>query len=427
MTEFHELSALEASAKVKSGDLTAEALMRSCFERIDERDELVGAWSYVDKDRAISEAIKSDKAGNPGLLGGLPVAVKDIMDTGDMPTTYGSSIYGNHQPSEDADCVKNVRTNGGIIIGKTVTTEFAWRNPGKTRNPHNTKHTPGGSSSGSAAGVADMQVPLAFGTQTAGSVIRPAAYCGVVGYKPTFGTHERKGVKELSNYLDTVGTFARDVADVSFFDYALRGQSCPNLTDYDNQPPLIGLMIPFSIEASKDALLVYENVYKKAEKAGASLVDIPSSMTFESLADLQTVIMTGDAGVSLSWEYEHHPERLIRFYRDSIATGKAISESALKNAKQLADDAKQREASIFEKVDILLTLPASGEAPEGIDFTGDPLFNRVWTLLGWPCINVPAGVGSRRLPLGVQVVGSSGEDTSALAAAAWLEKVLGNS
>ena len=136
MTEFHELSALEASAKIKSGDLTAEALMRSCFERIDERDELVGALSYVDKDRAISEAIKSDKAGNPGLLGGLPVAVKDSMDTGDMPTTYGSSIYGNHQPSEDADCVKNVRTNGGIIIGKTVTTEFAWRNPGKTRNPH---------------------------------------------------------------------------------------------------------------------------------------------------------------------------------------------------------------------------------------------------------------------------------------------------
>ena len=424
MTEFHELSALEASAKIKSGDLTAEALMRSCFERIDERDKLIGAWSYFDKDRAISEAIKSDKAGNPGSLGGLPVAVKDIMDTADMPTTYGSTIYGNHQPSEDADCVKNVRTNGGIIIGKTVTTEFAWRNPGKTRNPHNTNHTPGGSSSGSAAGVADMQVPLAFGTQTAGSVIRPAAYCGVVGFKPTFGTHKRKGVKELSNYLDTVGTFARDVADVSFFDYALRGQSCPNLTDYNNQPPVIGLMIPFSVEASKDALLAYENVYKEAEKAGASLVDIPSSMTFESLADLQTVIMTGDAGASLSWEYEHHPERLIRFYRDSIATGKAICESALKNAKQLADDARQREVSIFEKVDILLTLPASGEAPEGIGFTGDPLFNRVWTLLGWPCISIPAGAGPQRLPLGVQVVGPAGKDASALAAAAWLEKVL---
>lgn len=426
MTELHELSAIESVAKIKSGDLKAEQLVRSCLERIEERDSLVRAWSHLDKDKVIAEAVKSDKAGNPGPLSGLPVAVKDIMDTSDMPTTYGSTIYGGHQPSEDADCVKNVRGNGGIIIGKTVTTEFAWRNPGKTRNPHNTKHTPGGSSSGSAASVADMQVPLAFGTQTAGSVIRPAAYCGVVGYKPTFGTHNRKGVKELSAYLDTVGTFGRNVSDVSFFDYVLRGKKVPDLSYYDNRPPVIGLMIPFRIEANEEALTAYEGVYKKAEKAGASLIDIPSSMSFESLADLQTVIMTGDAGKSLSWEYEHHPERLIRFYRDSIATGRAIGESSLKQSKQLADDARTREASIFKKVDIILTLPAGGEAPEGIGFTGDPLFNRVWTLLGWPCISLPVGFGPGGLPLGVQIVGSTGEDARALAGAAWLEKVLTN-
>ena len=185
-------------------------------------------------------------------------------------------------------------------------------------------------------------------------------------------------------------------------------------------------MIPFRIEANEEALTAYEGVYKKAEKAGASLIDIPSSMTFESLADLQTVIMTGDAGKSLSWEYEHHPERLIRFYRDSIATGRAIGESSLKQSKQLADDARTREASIFKKVDIILTLPAGGEAPEGIGFTGDPLFNRVWTLLGWPCISLPVEFGPGGLPLGVQIVGSTGEDARALAGAAWLEKVLTN-
>ena len=169
----------------------------------------------------------SDQAGNQGLLGGIPVGVKDIINTKAMPTSYGSSIYGLNQPKDDADCVKNVKRQGGIVLGKTVTTEFAWRNPGKTKNPHNPAHTPGGSSSGSAAGVADYQMPLAFGTQTAGSVIRPAAYCGVVGFKPTIGTHDRNGVKELSNYLDTLGTFGRSVEDVSFFDYALRGKPAP--------------------------------------------------------------------------------------------------------------------------------------------------------------------------------------------------------
>lgn len=421
MTELHELSAIEAAAKIKSGDLKAEQLVRSCLERIDERDQHVGAWSYIDKDKAIAEAVKSDKAGNPGPLSGLPIAVKDIMDTADMPTTYGSTIYGDHQPTEDARCVKNVRTSGGIILGKTVTTEFAWRNPGKTKNPHNLKHTPGGSSSGSAASVSDMQVPLAFGTQTAGSVIRPASYCGVVGFKPSIGTHDVSGVKELSNYLDTIGTFARTVADVAFFDYTLRGKPPPDLIHINNKPPAVGLMVPFRIEAQTDALNIYEEVYKKLEKAGAKLVDIPSSMDFEQLADLQTVIMLGDAGKALSWEYEHHPERLTRFYRDSIATGRAISDASLALIKQLATNARTKEAKAFNDIDVILTLSAGGEPPRDLSFTGDPLFNRVWTLLGWPCVNVPAGYGKQGLPLGVQVVGPLEQDAETLCAAAWVE------
>ena len=174
MTALNELSALDALTKIRAGELTSEKLVRSCLERIEEREELVGAWAHLDPTKAIHDAIAADKAGNPGLLGGLPVGVKDIIDTSTMPTCYGSTIYGANQPVMDAACVKLTKDNGGIVLGKTVTTEFAWRNPGKTANPHNLDHTPGGSSSGSAAGVADLQVPLAFGTQTAGSVIRPA-------------------------------------------------------------------------------------------------------------------------------------------------------------------------------------------------------------------------------------------------------------
>ena len=197
MAEACELSALEARQKIKEGTLTSERLIQSCLERINRRSDEVGAWTFIDPELALLSAINSDKTGNIGPLGGLPIGIKDIIDTKTMPTTYGSSIYGLNQPNKDAACVHKVREHGGVILGKTVTTEFAWRNPGKTKNPHNPSHTPGGSSSGSAAGVADFQMPLAFGTQTAGSVIRPASYCGVVGFKPTVGTHDRSGVKEL--------------------------------------------------------------------------------------------------------------------------------------------------------------------------------------------------------------------------------------
>ena len=422
MVELYELSALDAVKKIRAGDLTAEQLVRSCLERIRDRDELVEAWTFLDPEQAIKDAVISDKSGNPGPLSGLPVGVKDIMNTREMPTSYGSTIYGDNQPDHDAECVKRVKNSGGIILGKTVTTEFAWRNPGKTKNPHNSEHTPGGSSSGSAAGVADMQMPLAFGTQTAGSVIRPASYCGVVGFKPSIGTHDVFGVKELSNYLDTIGTFARTVSDAVFFDYTLRGEPSPDLLHYNSNPLTIGLMVPFGIEAETDALNNYELVYKKVEKAGAKLIDIPSSMDFEQLADLQTVIMLGDAGTALSWEYEHHPERLTRFYRDSIATGRAISESSLNSIKQLADDARIREAKVFGDVDVILTLSAGSEPPKDLGFTGDPLFNRVWTLLGWPCVNIPAGFGKQGLPLGVQVVGPLEQDVKTLCAAGWVEE-----
>ncbi len=424
MAEACELSALEARQKIKEGTLTSERLIQSCLERINRRSDEVGAWTFIDPELALLSAINSDKTGNIGPLGGLPIGIKDIIDTKTMPTTYGSSIYGLNQPNKDAACVHKVREHGGVILGKTVTTEFAWRNPGKTKNPHNPSHTPGGSSSGSAAGVADFQMPLAFGTQTAGSVIRPASYCGVVGFKPTVGTHDRSGVKELSNYLDTVGVFARSVVDVSFFDFALRDEAIPDLSIFDEQSPRIGLMVPFRNDASEVVLNNLEEVSKIAETKGAAITDIPSSTGFEKLADIQTVIMLGDAGKALEWEYEFHPERLIQFYKDSIATGQAISTKGLAAMKSKADAARQKYMELFENIDIILTLSSGDEAPKGLGFTGDPLFNRVWTLLGWPCVNIPFGKGSNELPLGVQVIGPTGSDAKTLAAAAWLESVL---
>jgi Asp-tRNA(Asn)/Glu-tRNA(Gln) amidotransferase A subunit family amidase len=424
MSDAYELSAVEAARRIKSGALTAEALMRACLERVAARDDVVHAWAHLDPDQAIAGAKAADIAGNPGPLAGIPVGVKDIIDTADMPTRHGSTIYGLNRPNADAAIVARTRAQGGVVMGKTVTTEFAWRNPGPTGNPHNPAHTPGGSSSGSAAGVADCQFPLAFGTQTAGSVIRPAAYCGAVGFKPSVGTHPREGVKELSNYLDTVGCFARSVEDVTFFDSALRGAAPPPLDAFDDRPPRFGVMVPFRIEAGAEALAALETTWNRAETVGATIIDIASNTSFEALADLQTVVMTGDSGRALGWEYERHPERLTRFYRDNIALGQAMADEKLAAAKARADQAREEQAGLFENVDAILTLPAPGEAPLGLGFTGDPLFNRVWTILGWPCVTVPSGTGPNGLPLGAQVVGPAGTDTRTLAAAAWLERAL---
>jgi len=425
MSDLHELSAVEAVRRIRAGELTAEALMRACLERVAARDDAVRAWAHLDPDQAIAAAKDADAAGNPGPLAGLPVGVKDIIDTADMPTRHGSTIYGLNRPNADAEVVTRTRAQGGVVMGKTVTTEFAWRNPGPTRNPHDPAHTPGGSSSGSAAGVADFQMPLAFGTQTAGSVIRPAAYCGAVGYKPSIGTHDRSGVKELSNYLDTVGTMARSVEDVAFFDYAIRGADAPDLSVFSSAPPRIGTMVPFRLNASDDALANFDEVWRAAEAKGATIVDIPSSTSFERLGDVHAIVMTGDQGRALAWEYDHHPERLVRYYRDNISVGRAIADDALAAAKAESDAGRaEQEAALFEHVDVLLTLPGPGEAPRDLGFTGDPLFNKVWTMLGWPCVTIPSGKGPGGLPFGAQIVGRMGDDARTLAAAAWLEAAL---
>ncbi|MEQ8395227.1 amidase [Thalassobaculum sp.] len=415
------LSAVEAARRIEAGTLTVEELAEACLACIAERDPQVGAFIHIDPE-AVRQAARGARADGP--LRGLPVAVKDIIDTADLPTEYGSPIYAGNRPAEDAAVVVRTKAAGGLVMGKTVSTEFAWRTPGKTRNPNNLAHTPGGSSSGSAAAVADGMVPLAFGTQTAGSVIRPAAYCGVVGFKPTFGTHDRRGVKLLAEYLDTVGTFARSVEDVAFFDYALRGSPPPRLDVFDGSAPRLAIHVPFADKIDDDAAGALERARIAAQTAGASVVGLVDWTAYDTMDPVHAAVMTAGAARALAWEYDNARDQLSDFYRDTLEAGRKIDDTEYYGLQAQADAFRNDAAARLDGIDAILTVPASGEAPAGIEWTGDPLFNKVWTLLRWPCVTIPAGRGSHGLPVGVQIVTGYGEDARALAVASWLERAL---
>jgi Asp-tRNA(Asn)/Glu-tRNA(Gln) amidotransferase A subunit family amidase len=408
-------------AQVTAGTLTAESVVRAHLERIAARDDAVRAWAHLDPSAALDAAIALDRRGARGPLTGVPIAVKDLIDTGDMPTAYGSTIYAGHQPADDAAVVAASRAADGLVLGKSVTTEFAWRNPGPTTNPHNPAHTPGGSSSGSAAAVADGQATLGFGTQTAGSVIRPAAYCGVVGFKPTRGTYSTAGVKPLSPYLDTVGLFARAVADIVLFDGALR-ESAPPATA--PRQPRCGFFIPYRDQLDAGGAAAMARARRAVEAAGGEVVDMPHNPAFEALVDLHQPVMLGDAGRNLAVEARDHGDKLIPYYLEKIAEGQAIDDAQHAANQAEADRLRMEMAAMAHGVDVIITPPAPGEAPESLVSTGDPLFNANWTLLGWPCVTLPAGAGPAGLPVGAQLVGGYGGDANVLAMAAWLEPEL---
>src|SRR3954452_1681416 len=282
------LSAHQAAREIAAGRLRAEALVSACLERIAAREPIVGAWHYLDPEAALDAARRCDRSAPSGPLHGVPIAVKDLIDTADMPTGYGSAIYAGHRPATDAACVALARAAGAIVLGKTVTTEFACFTPGKTANPRHPAHTPGGSSSGSAAAVADAMAPLAFGTQTAGSVIRPAAFCGIVGYKPSFGTIPRAGVKMLCDSLDTVGTMARSVADAAFFAGIVAGR--PELRDIalPEAPPRFGLYrTPMWDEAGPEVATALDHARAALERAGARVEEIAVPEQHRRLTEAQ--------------------------------------------------------------------------------------------------------------------------------------------
>jgi Asp-tRNA(Asn)/Glu-tRNA(Gln) amidotransferase A subunit family amidase len=425
MTEPRLLTAREAARQIAERRLTAEALVRSYLDRIEARESVVGAWQYLDRDQALAEARQRDGEAPRGPLHGIPIAVKDLINTRDMPTAYGSPIYRGHRPAADASCVALARAAGAVVLGKTVTTEFATFTPGKTVNPHNPAHTPGGSSSGSAAAVADGMVPLGFGTQTAGSVIRPASFCGVVGYKPSFGLINRAGVKPLSDSLDTVGVYARTVDDAAFFAGVLTERPALRHLALPDQAPRFGLYrTPMWAEAEPAAAAALDAARAALERAGAPVEELAIAPEHEGLTDAQDKIMGFEMCRALADERIRHSAELSPRLAQQLDAGMAVGAEEYDAARALAATARADLARFFGGWDAILTPAAPGEAPAGLGYTGNPVFNRMWTLLGTPCATLPARWGGGGLPTGVQLVGRIGDDARLMACAAFLERAL---
>ena len=415
-------------------ELRAEDLVRACLDRVAERDREIHAFAHIDADSALALARSLDAGPVRGPLHGLPLGVKDLFDTADMPTTYGSPIYAGQRPAADAAAVALCREAGALVLGKTVTTEFAYFHPGPTCNPHHSGHTPGGSSSGSAAAVADCMLPLALGTQTAGSIIRPAAYCGVVGFKPSSSRVPRAGVKSLSETLDTVGGFGRSVRDVALLAAVLTGDArLQEAVQAEVAAPRIGLCrTEHWAQVDADTERIWEQARAALAPLAAGLEDVVLQTAIDSelpagpldLVVLQKAVMAFEMARSLSHERLQHRGRLSPRLCALLDEGMAISGAQHAANLALTANAQRRVDTLFDRVDVVLAPSASGEAPAGIDATGDPLFCRGWTLLGLPCIHLPFSRGHLGLPMGLQLVGRHGQDHQLLACAQWVHERL---
>ncbi len=423
----HDLSRLTASAAARllqRRELTAQALLGACLERISQAEPDILAWRQYDAERAMDQARTLDNGPLRGPLHGLPLGVKDLFDTRDFPSGYGSPLYAHHQPAHDAAAVALCREAGAIVVGKTVTTEFATFTPGPTRNPHNRAHTPGGSSSGSAAAVAAHMVPLALGTQTAASVIRPAAYCGIVGFKPSFGLIPRAGVKSLSESLDTVGGFGRSVDDVALLTSVMANAPQWRQLPQDARPRIGVCRTPHWNTASPAAQQAFEATVRRLIKAGVRVIDVTLTDAVCALSDVHDEVMCAEAFKALADERLNHLDQLSERLKTMLERGSRVTfEDSLRHRAQVAS-ARHQMGRGFVDYDLLLTPSACGEAEQGLERTGDPVFSRIWSLLGLPSLNLPVGFGPQGLPLGVQLIGPAMSDTATLAFCAWIERSL---
>ena len=422
MTRFDpsQLRAAEAARRIARGELTSEALVTACLERIAAREDQVQAWASLDPDLALAQARACDRDVARSALHGVPLGIKDVIDAAGLPTECNSPIYRGYRPRADAACVAQLRRAGCVILGKTATAEFANIHPPGTRNPHNPARTPGGSSSGSAAAVADYMVPLALGTQTGGSVIRPAAYCGVIGFKPTLHSINRAGLKFVAESLDTIGLFARHVEDVALALHILSGRALPESPSPRERKPSIGLFrTPRWHEADAAAQASVEGAATTLAQRGAAVSVLEAPASFAALDEAQVRIMNYEAARALTWEHTHHAAQLSDALRRRIEEGWSISRAAYDAAQQAARLGRREMADRMREFDFLLTPAATGEAPATLRSTGTSTFNRAWTLLGLPCIALPFGAGQNGLPLGVQMVGPCDEDEALLGWANW--------
>ena len=416
------LAALDLARRIEAGALTPADAIELCAEAIAARENEIGAFVTLDLDGARQAARSSGLSSRP--LHGLAVGVKDIFDTADFPTEYGSPIYRGHRPRADAAVVSLIRRAGGLVLGKTVTTEFAHMQPGKTKNPKNPEHTPGGSSSGSAAGVAAGMVPIAIGSQTGGSVIRPAAFCGVAGFKPSYKLLPTMGMKCFSWQLDTVGLFAAGVADVAYAAAAISGRDLRVDRGTPAAPRVAVARTHVWPEASEAMRSAVETAARAAASAGAKVADVVLPPICEDAFRAHATIQEYEAYRALAFEYDHAGDQLSKTLRELLDAAAAVTPDAYDAARRITKRARQALADLMTDTDVLLTPSAPGAAPHSLRSTGAPTFNRLWTLMGTPCVNVPGINDDVGLPLGVQIVGRFGRDRNALEAAFFLEKAI---
>jgi len=422
------LSVREAAREIAAKRLGVEEYVGAWLEQIETREAEVGAWQAFDRQRVIEAARRCDNEPPRGPLHGIPIAVKDVIDTIDMPTGYGSAIYRDHRPASDAACVALARSAGAIVLGKTVSTEFAYFTPGKTTNPHNPAHTPGGSSSGSAAAVGAGMTPLAFGTQTAGSIIRPASYCGVVGYKPSFGLVPRAGVKALADSLDTVGVMARNVEDAAFWvgmltdRRALRDLANPDAAPL---PPRLGFCrTPMWDEAEPATMAALDRARAALLAAGARVDDVAVPEEQRGLAAAQDTIMSYEMTRALAYERLYRSAEISPRLAQLFDHGMTIAAETYDAALAEARAARAKLHDFFGGCAAIMVPAAPGEAPAGLGYTGNPVFSRIWTLLGTPCVTIAAGKGENQLPVGIQLVGRIGDDVRLMECALFAERAL---
>jgi Asp-tRNA(Asn)/Glu-tRNA(Gln) amidotransferase A subunit family amidase len=435
------LSAHQAAAEIRRGAATSEQLVAACLKQIEIREPELQAWTFLDPAYALAQARAADQRQAAGFalgpLHGVPVGLKDIIDTADMPTENGTVLHSGRCPGADAALVSALRQAGAIILGKTVTTELATYAPGKTRNPHNPAHTPGGSSSGSAAAVAAGMVPLAVGSQTNGSTIRPAAYCGVFGYKPSFGLIPRDGMLKQSPHLDQVGLFARCIEDLALLGEQLTGFSAGDpATRPRARPPLLRTALEQPAVAPRLALVrtpQWEHLAPDAVRGFARLLELLGTRCEEvdcpaealDVQEVQRTLMEAEIAMSFAHEYATGRSHLSASLQGQIERGGKVSALDYQRALARMPLMNRSFDPIFESHDAILTPAVAGTAPAGLTSTGNPEFCTLWTFCGMPAVSLPLLTGDNGLPIGVQLVGRHGDDARLLRTANWLLAVLG--
>jgi Asp-tRNA(Asn)/Glu-tRNA(Gln) amidotransferase A subunit family amidase len=423
---LNELGAAEIARKIAARETTSEAVVRGCLARIAARDGVVKAWVNFNPELALAQARALDRGPSRGPLHGVPVGIKDIIDTFDMTTEMGSPIYSGHRPPADASCVALLRRAGAVILGKTVTCEFAGMAPGVTTNPHHPAHTPGGSSSGSAAAVADHMVPVALGTQTGGSVLRPSSYCGIFGFKPTYNSFNKMGVWPAAESIDTIGVHARSIDDIEFLTAVLRMQALEEPRQL-RAAPRVGLCRTDMWDAAQpESKAAVESAAEQLGKAGARVRDIELPAPFVDLhLVVRGTINNYERAACMASLWDRHRDQLSPQMRHYVENGQNTSRADYVGAWRRMEECRALLPAVFKDVDVLLVPCVAGEAPNGLQATGDPRMQAVWTALHTPAITLPTSRGPNKLPVGIQLVAQRYDDDRLLAAARWTWQKIG--